>query len=223
MKINAKYFNLNSFLLVIIVLYMINNLEHSTYVYYTISKKQLSTILGWEYADWLQSIIVIIVLDLSVIAWVRLGRYWEAGIFEFLILIINLLYYQWALPGLWEYNEFVYHKIAEFLFAAMFTYGVISFAKIYSDKIGKKDVYKLLLDQHESLKIEVKTAFNSIFELRVELEENESEIMLLQSHVNSLETTLQLAEKESIVLDNTIIELKNKLSRKKASENERII
>lgn len=84
---------IRNILTIIIILIMVNNLEHGSAVYYQISKKQLAVIFGWQYADWFQSVLVVVVLDLCVIMWIRLNRYWEAGIFIVLILALNLIYY----------------------------------------------------------------------------------------------------------------------------------
>ncbi|MCR6637481.1 MAG: hypothetical protein NVV82_00365 [Sporocytophaga sp.] len=123
---------------------MINNLEHSTAVYYSVSKKKLTEIFSWQYADWLESVLVIVVIDLSVIAWIKMNRYWEAGVFAFLIVLINLLYYQW--PGVFslETNK----RIAEFLFSAMFGFGLISFSYLSAKLNELALANEELPDQH---------------------------------------------------------------------------
>ncbi|HEX8546773.1 MAG TPA: hypothetical protein VF691_07400 [Cytophagaceae bacterium] len=166
---------------------MINNLEHSTHVYYAISKKQLGQIFGWPYADWLQSILVIVVLDLSVIVWIRLDRFIEAGIFEVLILILNLLYYQW--PGIFEPE--VNRRIAEAIFAAMFCFGVSSFAYIWSTINHQQSEEQFLLEKSESEILNLKTMLAAV----------ELEKLNVISHLNDAKSSEKLWIEKCKLLD----------------------
>lgn len=172
-------------LTVIVILLMINNLEHSTAVYYQISKKQLAEIFGWKYADWFQSVLVVVVLDLCVIMWIRLNRYWEAGIFGVLILALNLLYYEW--PG--AFGKETNRRVAEFIFSGMFCYGVISFSYIIA-KIDKEKSRKEKEAEPPSL-----SAIGSITDLNRnnELQSLTEERDRLREKVRDLEVSLTLA------------------------------
>jgi hypothetical protein len=130
----TNFLKTNKFLLLVVVLAMLNNLEHSAYVYHSISKHTF----GIPWLDWLQAGLVVVIIDLAVIAFVVNGRHKEAGIYSIAIFLINLIYsdginmffLQPIVPG-----TLINHGSAKIIYALMFTYSIYIFSKMYFERL----------------------------------------------------------------------------------------
>jgi hypothetical protein len=135
-KVSTKtnFLKTNKFLLLVVILAMLNNLEHSAYVYHSISKHTF----GIPWLDWLQAGLVVVIIDLAVIAFVVNGRHKEAGIYSIAIFLINLIYsdginmffLQPIVPG-----TLINHGSAKIIYALMFTYSIYIFSKMYFERL----------------------------------------------------------------------------------------
>jgi hypothetical protein len=232
-KIEArkKYlFSLENLILAIVLLYMINNLDHLTKVYYDIGKRHLEEIFHIKNLDWYKSILVIIVLDLSIVVWIKLKRWPEAVIFQVLMFLINLLYYNW--PG--AFSDDFNRRAAELIFTVMFGYGVSSFAFLHSTRFKSKDQLqedanlisqlKTDLSYYESrfnnLSSEYEDSESKLNQLESELNKSHSLIIQLNSDLNKTELAKNQAESKNIQAEKKLNELHSNLIQVESKFNE---
>jgi hypothetical protein len=104
----------------IIALVMLNNVEHLAYVHYSI--EQLSPLAShWH------SVAVVLIVELSIMFFVRKGHDAFALVFTLLLLAIQLIYY--PLSDYWQqaqYGKFM----AAVIFSSMFTLSIYYFSRI---------------------------------------------------------------------------------------------
>ena len=130
-KPSKPFFYNPGFILFVAILALLNNLEHSTHVYHNISKTNFTS----DWMNWVYCILVNLLIDLSVIAFVVNGRHKEAGIYAFLIFIINLLYYD----GLEIFSTQINNSIAYVTYSSMFTYSIYTFSKLYFERVNSQE------------------------------------------------------------------------------------
>ncbi len=135
-------FHRPGFLLFVAVLALLNNLEHSTHLYNSIS----DTMFDHDWMNWVYCTFVNLLIDLAVIAFVVNGRHKEAGLYAFLIFLINLLYYK----GLGIFPIEVNDRIAYVIYSFMFTYSIYIFSKLYFAKLKKDET---AYDLYENLRL----------------------------------------------------------------------
>jgi hypothetical protein len=152
-KIDA-FLQTNKFLLLVVVLAMLNNLEHSANVYYSISKHTF----GIEWLDWTHAALVVLIIDLAIIAFVVNGRHLEAGLYGVAICIINLVYsdginmfFMEPLPE----GEKINQGVAKVIYSIMFTYSIYIFSKMYFEKQQKSTAYADAMHKVSSLQAEL--------------------------------------------------------------------
>jgi hypothetical protein len=108
----------------IIALVMLNNVEHLAYVHYSI--EQLSPLAShWH------SVAVVLIVELSIMFFVRKGHDAFALVFTLLLLAIQLIYY--PLNQYWdggEYGKFM----AAIIFSSMFTLSIYYFSRIAANR-----------------------------------------------------------------------------------------
>ncbi|GAL83456.1 hypothetical protein MYP_683 [Sporocytophaga myxococcoides] len=214
-KTKNYLFSLENLILAIVILYMLNNLDHLTKVYYDIGKRHLEEIFHIKNLDWYKSILVIIVLDLSIVVWIHLKRWPEAVIFQVLMFLINLLYYEW--PG--AFSEDFNRRAAELIFTLMFGYGVSSFAFLHSTRFKSKDQLKEDAELMSRLKSDLEESENMVQILSSEKYKSELWVNQLQSDLentqsmrNQLQSKLNQAEFALNELDSKNIQAEKKLN-----------
>lgn len=115
--IQIKNIQIKQYLVItVMVLAMLNNFEHSSYVYFTISQK----IFPHVWLNWMQSFLVILGIDLFIVIYIMHGRLIEAGIFSVAFYVLNLVYVQ-----------ILDIRVAEVIFPFLCIYGVFTLALIY--------------------------------------------------------------------------------------------
>ncbi len=139
---NSKTFQL--FLLLIIVLTMYNNLEHSAKVYYQISANT-------SYPDWynhLQSFLVVIVIDLSIIAFIISTRHQESIVFAWVLFLVNCIFFDVAgsmydiLNGkshvelITSFNRL----LSKMIYSAIFSYSIHRFSYLWYESTQTEDL-----------------------------------------------------------------------------------
>jgi hypothetical protein len=152
-KIDA-FLQTNKFLLLVVTLAMLNNLEHSANVYYSISKHTF----GIEWLDWTHAALVVLIIDLAIIAFVVNGRHLEAGLYGVAICIINLVYSDGINMFFMEplaMGEKINQGVAKVIYSIMFTYSIYIFSKMYFEKQQKSTAYADAMHKVSSLQAEL--------------------------------------------------------------------
>jgi hypothetical protein len=136
-----RYFKSENFLAVIIMLALLNNIEHVSTTYYQLSRKVLPV---WQISgvsldlNALQSIAAILILDFAIIAFVVRGKHKIAGMYAAALFAVQLFY---PIDFDSEYSG-IATWIATVLFAAMFSYTIYEFSRLYSEESDKRDKKK---------------------------------------------------------------------------------
>lgn len=119
-----------SFIFICVVLTMLSNLQHIASVYYSAN----AAVLGVAWFDWALAYTVVLVVDLSVLAFVFAGRHREAKAYAWAVFCLNLIYYS-AVPVQAETAiRWWPQMLARVVFAGMFTYSVYIFSKMISEQ-----------------------------------------------------------------------------------------
>ena len=118
-----KFLQSPNFLLIVIFLSLLNNVDHAAYIYLKISRENFeSEILNQVWAAF-----VVIVIELSIITFVIHDRKIEAGIYALSIFGINILYYD----GLKFIDHLWICRSSATLFSLMFAYSIYVFSDLY--------------------------------------------------------------------------------------------
>ncbi len=130
------------FLLLIIVLTMYNNLEHSAKVYYLISANS-------DYPAWynhLQSFLVVIVIDLSIIAFIITAKHKESIVFAWILFFINCIFFNIIST---TFNIFNYTSktsmlvslnqlFSKLIYSSIFSYSIHRFSYLWFESTHKE-------------------------------------------------------------------------------------
>ncbi|BDD04427.1 hypothetical protein [Aureibacter tunicatorum] len=146
------------YLLIIIGLVMINNIEHLAYVHHDISRK----LFGIE-GSMIHSVIVVVIIELAIMAFVANGKKWFALLFTVLLFVLSMLYYDvrtFMILGNWE------QLTASVVYSTLFTVSIYMFSEMYASKIEtSRNVSETFRDGLEQ----------DIRDLQAKLEETEAE------------------------------------------------
>jgi hypothetical protein len=127
MKINKQ-----AFTYLVIILVMINNIEHLAYVHFGLARHWFR----YEWMNQLHSIIVVVIIELSIIELVRRGKIGFAGFYTLCLFVLSLIYYPLS-----EYvNRAAWGSlIAAIVFSIMFTISIWYFSVLAAEKKEEED------------------------------------------------------------------------------------
>ncbi|MFN3405160.1 MAG: hypothetical protein ACK40G_13765 [Cytophagaceae bacterium] len=194
------------FVFIVVFLMMLQNVEHSVYVYYNSSQKQLERIFGVPNMDWYHAVAVVLVIDLAILGFVYFNRIIEAAIYEVLAGVVQLLYNDW--PGYFE--PIVYLRIAQLIFAFQFGYGVISYAKIFSGLLKGQQKEADLAAQNIGLAAELEKAAAELKSLAAQKEMVAAKLEMEAAEAFKAGNTKQLLEIQLAATEKELKELKSK-------------
>jgi K+-sensing histidine kinase KdpD len=170
-----KLFTFESLALFIIALVMINNVEHLAWVHYNIARHVFHN----PVLDRAHSIAVVIIIELSIILLVARGLHVFAGVYTFMLLVLQLLYY----PLATYYSSGEYGKLlAAAIYSCMFTLSIYYFARMAANR-----------QQNAS---ELEQAQKRLCELERELHYSGSNLQQMQTSLQQVQTSLQQRDNE---------------------------
>jgi hypothetical protein len=120
-----------TFTYLVIVLVMINNIEHLAYVHYNIARH-------WFHIDWMNpwhSVLVVVIIELSIIELVRRGKIGFAGFYTLCLFVLCLIYYPldtYVAQAAWG------NLIAAVVFSFMFTISIWYFSILAAETKEEK-------------------------------------------------------------------------------------
>jgi hypothetical protein len=134
-----------TFTYIVIILVMINNIEHLAWVHYNIARH-------WFQYDWmnhLHSVIVVVIIELSIIELVRRGKIGFAGFYTLCLFILCLIYYPLA-----DYKDKAAwgNLIAAIIFSLMFTISIWYFSILAAEKNEEKEDAGNYLEKYSTTK-----------------------------------------------------------------------
>ncbi|BDD08565.1 hypothetical protein FUAX_09970 [Fulvitalea axinellae] len=124
-------FKSKNFLLFVIVLVMFNNIEHCAYVHQEISRK----LFGSVGLNWAHSVTVVIIIELSIIAFVYAGERIFSILFTAALFSLNILYYD--IRGFWEAGQYE-NILAALIYSCLFTISIYMFSELLSKQAKKR-------------------------------------------------------------------------------------
>jgi predicted Zn-ribbon and HTH transcriptional regulator len=133
-----KLFTSENVITLVIILVMLNNVEHLAWVHYDIARHVFPTIL----MNKAHSIIVVVIIELAIIVLVRRGMDAFAGVYTVMLLALSLLYY--PMSEYWKTGEYA-RFIAAIIYSLMFTLSIWYFARMAAEKklnAAKEEGYK---------------------------------------------------------------------------------
>jgi len=210
------------FLLVIVVLTMYNNLEHSASVYYQISYNAL-------FQDWynhMQSYLVVIVIDLSVIAFILAAKERESVIFAWVLFVINCLFFNvigsvdQLLKSADEFPvELVNHLLAKLIFSGIFSYSLHRFSSLWNLKgEDHAQVIEKLTRQCEQLR-------EAVMKGQIQEGHYQQSLLAYQEHIDRYDQQLNYAGDKLIEAEHRLTETEAELSaaRQKLSRSKKTV
>lgn len=137
-----RYFKSENFLAGIIMLALLNNIEHVSTTYYQLSRRVLPV---WQFGgisldlNAIQAVAAILILDFAIIAFVVRGKHRIAGLYAGALFAVQLFYpIDFAAD-----DSSLPTWIATVLFAGMFSYTIYEFSKLYSEESEEKEARKI--------------------------------------------------------------------------------
>lgn len=171
-------------LIAVIVLVMINNVEHLAFVHYTLAQ-HVFPVLGFDWMNKLHSVIVVVIFEIVVITFVIKGEHTFAGLFTCCIFILSLVYYD--VPELITKGQYI-DVLSATTYSLIFTISIYMFSRMLADEFK--------VDERI---INLETLVN-------DLRSN------LQQSVSKCDETTAMLNDTKTELDHTQNELKEKLS-----------
>lgn len=174
-----KFKTFHVFLLVIIVLTMYNNLEHSASVYYSISAQDGTNSPYQRF----QSYLVVIVIDLAVIAFILHSNKKEAAVFAWILFLINALFFNilgsvhqiFLSEQTHQMIEESNKLIAKIAFSGLFSYSIHRFGYVWYELIQKQQEEKNAMDNDTKMDI-LKTVLQQEMQQKKEFEAQNVEL-----------------------------------------------
>ena len=154
--------NTDNFIVLVIILVMLNNIEHLAYVHHQIARQAFPTIQ----LNWWHSIFVVIIIELSIIVLVRKGKNTFAGAYTFMLFVLSLIYY--PLPQYWQNAQYGLF-IAAIVYSLMFTISIYYFAIMAAEKSSENSLLMNKVRQLDSAASELK-------QVRAKLEQSEASL-----------------------------------------------
>lgn len=210
------------FLFIILVLTMYNNLDHSAHVYHDVA---MPTSDQGAYG-WLQAYLVVIVIDLSVIAFIIAGRHKESAIFAWILFFINLIFFD-VLKAVYqsyiaqnpeEKIELFRRILAKVFFSGIFSYFIHRFSVLFYEHRNEASFVLQLENVREDLKKrdrEISELQQTITSQAEQLENNEQRFTVLKKDVSAWQEKARESQEQA---EQAVAELdatKARLSRKK--------
>ncbi|MDR6240954.1 hypothetical protein [Aureibacter tunicatorum] len=194
------------YLLIIIGLVMINNIEHLAYVHHDISRK----LFGHE-GSMIHSIIVVVIIELSIMAFVINGKKTFALFFTIALFVLSMLYYDlraFIAHGNWE------QLISSTVYSTLFTIAIYMFSDMYNEKANddspngdseQNNLIQVQRDLNES-ELQLNEHKERNEELETMLEESGKSLKVLTLNSGISQKALSLAQSE---LDALHLEIKD--------------
>ncbi len=181
------------FLLLIIVLTMYNNLEHSAKVYYLISANP-------GYPDWynhLQSFLVVIVIDLSIIAFIITAKHKESIVFAWILFLVNCIFFD-VIGSIYEIFSYKSHAglieslnrlLSKLIYSAIFSYSIHRFSYLWYESTQTEDLKERVL----YFETELNSACRELSNMDEELNLTKQALESAEKKIKSISKELSLA------------------------------
>lgn len=177
--------------LLVIILVMVNNVEHLAHVHFSIARHNLGFSMQ-AYA--IHSIIVVLIVELAIIEFVRRGKHIYAAVYTALLFVLQMVYYPiqtWLQNG--DYDK----VLAAVLYCLLFTLSIYHFAKLFAEKEQPAEVIEARNKWHEASKANDKLAAklqqreNELQQCDAKLQQRENELQQVAATLLQRDTELQ--------------------------------
>lgn len=138
-----KHLQSPNVLLLVIVLTLLNNVDHAAFIYMKVTRDNFI----YDWANEAYAIFVVIVIELAILQFVVHNRKVEAAIYAGAIFFINLLYFD----GLKLIDYLTICQVAATIFSLMFSYSIYVFTELYMKVINTSPEGELDPKQYEVL------------------------------------------------------------------------
>lgn len=169
--------------LLVIILVMVNNVEHLAHVHFGIARHNLGFSMQ-AYA--IHSIIVVLIVELAIIEFVRRGKHIYAAVYTALLFVLQMVYYPiqtWLQNG--DYDK----VLAAVIYCILFTLSIYHFAKLFAEKEQPAEVTEALNKFHEASKANDKLAAN-VLQLKTELQQSDARLQQRENELQQATATL---------------------------------
>lgn len=194
-----KLLQFKFFMLLIIVLTMYNNLEHSANIYYHLIQHN-----GYgPFYNHIQAYLVVIVIDLSVIAFIVRAKNTESKVFAWLLFLINMLFFDVSgttyklltHPDTSHKLELLNELTGQLVFSGIFSFTIHRFSKLYYNEYSQKGFLEHSLTVNKQLKSDLDGCNKTIEGLKSEIiASNEIIDKLRNTATNNNITTQQISD-----------------------------
>jgi hypothetical protein len=194
-SIAGRIFTKNNVVYLILALTMLNNLEHVAWVHHNIARGSFHNAL----LDKSHSIIVVLIIELGIVYLVHKGEHVFAGVFTFLLFLLQLIYYplyEFVKTGQWE------NFIASIIFSLLFTISIYYFSIIAAKRKQNASMLeqfraknKELYDKVHHYIQQLKALKTVVDQSKAKMEQKDSELQQLRKDLLEKAKKLQELEK----------------------------
>jgi|GEM_PF-1949857 Membrane-bound metallopeptidase len=184
-------------IMAVIALVMLNNIEHLAYVHYIIARHLFPT---YE-QNWWHSILVVIIIELSIIVLVNKGQENFALVYTLCLFALSLIYY--PLDEYWQNGQYG-RFMAAIIYSLMFTISIYYFARMAAERSYENS--KLLNRTRE-----LDEARAELQEVRAKLQQSEANLNKATAECRNLHFKMVDSKDYLQQLNDTISEQKNEL------------
>jgi len=199
-----KLTKMDLFTLLVIVMVMINNIEHISFVHYSFAQHVFPQ-LPYDWLNKLHSAIVVVIIELSIIVFVIKGKKIWAGLFTFSIFILSIVYYD-VIDG-YELMT-TQEKVSTILLSLIYTISIYIFSDMFSENINKDSLISELdrtISEKEQTISEKDQELKTIRNSKTDLERTKSKLGL---DIMNREADMSDKKQELSEIENRMSELK---------------
>jgi hypothetical protein len=176
--------NTENFVVMVIVLVMLNNVEHLAFVHHSMSRLLFPT---YE-MNWWHSILVVLIIEVSIIVLVNKGQQTFALVYAMCIFVLSLIYY--PLDVYWKNGQYGLFAAA-IIYSFMFTISIYYFACMRAEKSWENSQLRERNKRLDTLAVEMQQLTKRLLQSDASLKQKENELMQITATLQQNEANLQ--------------------------------
>ncbi|MEQ8548716.1 MAG: hypothetical protein RIC03_12440 [Cyclobacteriaceae bacterium] len=177
-----------SIITAVIVLVMVNNVEHLAWVHYELAMKLFPIVPG-DWLNKLHSVAVVVIFEIVVITFAREGKQGYSQFFAFCIWILSMIYYD--TPGLFMAGNWQL-LIAAAVYSTIFTISIYMFSEMLAERQNETRMEAILADKNLRLQAES----NELKEHNIKAQDEINELKANCNELPELRKSLALLQRE---------------------------
>jgi hypothetical protein len=203
---SKNFLQRKSFILIIVMVTMLNNLAHNANVYYDLVAgiKKFTEV---DLTSLLHAYAVVVVMDISILAFITNKEDKAAIVFAWILFIVNMIYWE-AIKDLYKFDindpKKVSVLLSKLIWSGVFSYAIHKFSTLYvkmmneeAGEISGASELEVLKNENSSLKLAYTEAVAAQKLSAADLEKSEANLQLVAAHIKDYEALKLQLEAEN--------------------------